>query len=122
MICSEHTPDGIIVRIEERLDTNTAPELRKVLSEIPDNTECLTIDFKNTYYVSSAGLRELLITRRRFPQNHMKIISVDDSVMSIFKTTGFDTILPIEIGTHADFVLLSIRDFIKEKSVKGKRI
>lgn len=117
MICSEHTPDGIIVRIEERLDTNTAPELRKVLSEIPDNTECLTIDLKNTYYVSSAGLRELLIARRRFPQNHMKIISVDDSVMSIFKTTGFDTILPIESGNHADFVHLSIRDFIKEKAV-----
>ena len=84
MIYSEQTADGITVKIGDRLDTNTAPELRKVLREIPDDTECLTIDLGNTYYVSSAGLRELLIARRRFPANHMRIISVSDTVMDIF--------------------------------------
>ena len=119
MIYSEQTSDGILVKIEDRLDTNTSPELRKVIREIPDNTECLTIDLGNTYYVSSAGLRELLIARRRFPQNHMKIISVNDFVMQIFQTTGFDTILPIESGNHANFVHLSIRDFIRRKSASS---
>lgn len=116
MIYSEQTADGIIVKIEDRLDTNTAPELRKVLRDIPDHSGCLTIDLGNTYYVSSAGLRELLIARQRFRENHMKIISVSDSVMDIFQITGFDTILPIENGNHANFVHVSIRDFLKEKS------
>lgn len=116
MIRSEQTANGITIKIGDRLDTNTAPELRNILREIPDHTECLTIDLRNTYYVSSAGLRELLIARKRFLENRMRIISVNDYVMDIFQTTGFDTILPIEKGNHASFVHLSIRDFLKEKS------
>ncbi len=119
MIYSEQTATGITVKIGDRLDTNTAPELRRVLREIPEHTECLTIDLGNTYYVSSAGLRELLIARQRFRENRMKVISVSDSVMKIFKITGFDTILPIMNGNHADFVHLSIRDFLREKSASG---
>ncbi len=117
MIYSEQISNGITVKIGDRLDTNTAPELRKILQEIPEQTEYLTLDLANTYYVSSAGLRELLIASRRFPQNRMKIISVNDEVMRIFQTTGFDTLFPIESNNNADFVHLSIRDFIKEKAV-----
>ena len=116
MVYSEQTANGITVILEERLDTNTAPELRRVLRELPDGTEFLTIDLGNTYYVSSAGLRELLIARRRFREDRMKIVSVNDTVMEIFQITGFDTILPIETGSRAGLVHLSIRDFIKRKA------
>ena len=116
MIHSEQTANGITIKIGDRLDTNTAPELREVLRGIPDHTECLTIDLGNTYYVSSAGLRELLIARQRFRENRMRIISVSDTVMEIFQATGFDIILPLEKGNCASFVHLSIRDFLKEKS------
>ncbi len=118
MIFSEKTSYGIKVTIDGRLDTNTAPELRKELSSVPDDTELLVIDFGNTVYVSSAGLRELLIARKRFRDDRMKIVSVSDSVMEVFRLTGFDSILPIESGNCADFIHLSIRDFLKEKTAE----
>ena len=51
MIISEQIPGGIRVKVEGRLDTGTAPELRRVLSAVPDDTEVLTVDLGNTYYV-----------------------------------------------------------------------
>lgn len=119
MIFSEQIPDGIRVRVEGRLDTGTAPELRRVLSTVPDDTEVLTVDLGNTYYVSSAGLRELLVARKRFRDNRMRVVSVSDAVRDVFHTTGFDTLLPIESGNGEDFVQLSIRDFLKTKAAEN---
>ncbi|MCQ2457615.1 MAG: AMP-binding protein [Clostridia bacterium] len=116
MIFSENTNNGVKVTVDGRLDTNTAPELRRVLGTVPDDTALLVIDLGNTLYISSAGLRELLIARKRFRDDRMKIVSVSDSVMDIFRISGFDTILPVEQGNRADFVHLSIRDFIREKA------
>lgn len=118
MIISEHNPDGIRIKVEGRLDTGTAPEFRRVLSAVPDDTEALTVDLGNTSYISSAGLRELLIARKRFRDDRMRIVSVSDAVMDIFRTTGFDTLFPIESGDGADFVQLSIRDFLRKKAVE----
>lgn len=116
MIHSEKTADGVRVVIEGRLDTNTAPDLREVLSAVPEDTACLIVDMSNTYYVSSSGLRELLIARKRFQEGRMKVVSVSEDVMEIFRITGFDTILPLEAGKGGDFVHLSIRDFVREKA------
>lgn len=116
MILSEKMNDGVKITVDGRLDTGTAPELHSVLSVVPDDITQLVIDLGNTLYISSAGLRELLIARKRFRDDRMKIVSVSDSVMDIFRISGFDTILPIEQGNKADFVHLSIRDFIREKA------
>lgn len=116
MILSEKMNDGVKITVDGRLDTGTAPELHRVLSVVPDDITQLVIDLGNTLYISSAGLRELLIARKRFRDDRMKIVSVSDSVMDIFRISGFDTILPIEQGNNADFVHLSIRDFIREKA------
>ncbi len=116
MIYSEQIPGGITVKIEGRLDVGTAPDLRAVLSAVPDDTEVLTLDFRNTSYVSSAGLRELLIARQRFRDDRMRVISVNEVVLEIFRATGYDTLLPIEAGEGGDFVHVSIRDFLKRKA------
>lgn len=122
MIFSDKINSGVKVTVDGRLDTSTAPELHRVLSSVPDDTAQLVIDLGNTLYISSAGLRELLIARKRFRDDRMKIVSVSDSVMDIFRITGFDEILPVEQGNHADFVHLSIRDFIREKvAARGNR-
>ena len=115
MIISEQIPGGIRIKVEGRLDTGTAPEFRKVLNSLPDETQAITVDLANTSYVSSAGLRELLVARKRFRDDRMRVVSVNDIVLDIFKTTGFDTLFPVESGDGGDFVQLSIRDFLKKK-------
>ena len=116
MILSNSTENGTAILVEGRLDTATAPDFRQALNAVPDDSAVLTIDLGNTLYISSAGLRELLIARKRFPGGRMRVTSVSDAVMEIFRVTGFDAILPIERGNRADFVQLSIRDFLKRKA------
>lgn len=115
MIISKTTENGTTILVDGRLDTATAPDFHQILSTIPESTGVLTVDLSNTNYISSAGLRELLIARKRFPGDRMKVISVSDAVMEVFRITGFDTLLPIESGNRADFIQLSIRDFLKHK-------
>nr|WP_051527080.1 STAS domain-containing protein [[Eubacterium] cellulosolvens] len=56
-----------------RIDTTTSPQLREKIAEIPDEAERLILDFKDVEYISSAGLRELLVCRQRFREERMLI-------------------------------------------------
>jgi len=83
--------------LEGRLDTTTAPNLEKELKySLGDVTE-LIMDFEKLEYISSAGLRVLLSAQKTMnKQGEMKIIHVSDTIMEIFKVTGFSDILTIE--------------------------
>ena len=50
-----------IIRIVGRLDTITAPALDKAINEDIGDTRNLILDMKSLEYISSAGLRVLLI-------------------------------------------------------------
>ena len=88
---------ALTVALEGRLDTTTAPELEKALTEALDGVEALTIDLEKLEYISSAGLRVLLSAQKRMmKQGEMKVIHVNDAIMEIFEVTGFSDILTIE--------------------------
>ena len=82
---------SILCRISGRLDTITAPELLSGFKEYQtDEIKEITLDLKDTEYISSAGLRVLLIMYKSLsaPENfHLKNIS--ENIMSILKMTGF---------------------------------
>ena len=88
--------NGVLtVSLEGRLDTNTAPELEKLLSEkCVDATE-LVLDCEKLIYISSAGLRVLLTNQKKM-KGAMKLITVCELVMEVFEMTGFADILVIE--------------------------
>lgn len=48
--------DGVLIQLEGRLDTNTAPELESSWKAIPEDVASLTVDCRKLDYVSSAGL------------------------------------------------------------------
>ena len=48
------------VAIEGRLDTTTAPQLEKFLSENSEGIKDMVIDMAKLEYISSAGLRVIL--------------------------------------------------------------
>lgn len=81
-----------------RIDTTTAPQLEeKILAEI-DGVENLVLDFKELEYISSAGLRLLLLLKKKMNATGgtFKILNVNDFVMEVFEMTGFKDILDIE--------------------------
>lgn len=100
-----------------RIDTETSAELRPVIADIPQDAPEVVIDFKGVEYISSAGLRELLICRKRFPDERMNVINVSPQVLKIFETTGFDTIIPLKTAEAdlSEYIKLSFKDFLKTK-------
>ena len=80
-----------------RLDTTTSPELESKLNEIVPTTKELIFDFNGLEYISSAGLRVMLMSQKQMNANGcMKVINVCDDVKEIFDMTGFSDILTIE--------------------------
>ena len=87
--------ENLIVILEGRLDTTTAPELDSFLTENLMGVNSLTLDCTNLAYVSSAGLRVLLATHKKM-KGAMKLTNVCELVMEVFEITGFSDILVIE--------------------------
>ena len=87
----------LIISLEGRLDTMTAPELEEELKKVLPETEQLTFDFEGLEYISSAGLRVLLSAQKVMSkQGNMKITHANETIMEIFEVTGFVDILTIE--------------------------
>ena len=85
----------LTVQLDGRLDTTTAPELEAALKELGDVKE-LILDFEKLEYISSAGLRVVLVAQKTMnKQGSMKVVNVNDTVMEIFEVTGFADILTV---------------------------
>ena len=87
----------VTMEISGWLDTQTAPELEKVLSGLDASVTSLVFDFAKLEYISSAGLRVILSAQKVMNrQGSMLIRKVNENVMDVFEVTGFIDILTIE--------------------------
>ena len=87
----------LIIALEGRLDTTTAPALEAELKSSLDGVTALEMDFSQLEYISSAGLRVLLSAQKTMNnQGEMKVTHVSETIMEIFEVTGFSDILTIE--------------------------
>lgn len=85
------------VKVTDRLDTNTAPQLEQALNGQLEGVEQLALDFSELNYISSAGLRVLLALQKAMAkQGAMALRGVNEAVMEVFDITGFVDILTIE--------------------------
>ena len=85
----------MLIAIDGRLDTNTAPELERFLSENYDGVRTLSFDCEKLAYISSAGLRVLLTAHKKM-KGAMKLTKVSELVMEVLEMTGFADIWVIE--------------------------
>ena len=86
----------LILALEGRLDTMTAPELEAELNKSLAGAETLVMDFSKLEYISSAGLRVLLSAHKAMSgKGGMKVTNVNDIVQEVFEVTGFADILDI---------------------------
>ena len=95
----EKTLNGssLVVAIEGRLDTSTAPQLEAELKSSLAGVTALELDFEKLEYVSSAGLRVLLAAQKTMnKQGTMVIHNVNETIAEVFEITGFSDILCIE--------------------------
>ena len=87
----------MVIALEGKLDTNTAPGFESYLGENLGGITKLVLDLEKLQYCSSAGLRVLLAAQKTMAnQGGMKVIHVSDMIMEIFEVTGFSEFLTIE--------------------------
>ena len=88
---SEFKDGTLFVRIQGRMDTITAPELLKKFQETSGKADRIEMDVKKMSYVSSAGLRVLLIMYKSLhDKSRFKMTGISESVREILETVGFD--------------------------------
>ena len=74
---------------EDRIDAATAPELQEQLMASMNGVRDFTLDLSEVDYISSAGLRVLVVLQKRMKdQGSMTIINVRPEITSILKVTG----------------------------------
>lgn len=89
----------IVVAIEGRVDTLSAPELEEVVSPIWETGAItLVFDCEQMEYISSSGLRVVLTAHKRVAANGGKFIlrNLQPAVRSVIDMTGFSRIIVIE--------------------------
>ena len=80
---------NLVIALEGRLDTTTAPELEAELNQSMPGAESLTLDFGKLEYISSAGLRVLLSAHKAMAKKGgMKVINANEIVKEVFEVTG----------------------------------
>ncbi len=88
----------LTLSVEGRIDTLSSNELEDAINIEMGNFDSLIIDFADLDYISSAGLRVLIVTQKKLFQNKIPLVikNANEDVKGVFKTTGFDNIINIE--------------------------
>lgn len=96
-ISSERKGEAVTIYISGRLDTVTAPELEKAVTELPPEVTALTLDMTGLSYISSAGLRVLLGAQKKMNKiGSMELRGVCVAVLGVLEMTGFADFMVIE--------------------------
>lgn len=95
----ENTDLGCVVFIDGRLDTISSNEFQKLIEpalEMADKQ--ITLDCAGLSYISSSGLRQLLIIRKLSVAKGGKVIirNLRDDIMQTLVITGFNTLFEIQ--------------------------
>lgn len=87
------------LRVEGRLDAGAAPAFEKaLLSAIKEDSSKLVINLAELVYISSAGLRALLVGAKEMKAKGGKMIlaAPTESVKKVFDISGFSSIFDLQ--------------------------
>ena len=88
----------VVVGAGERIDGTNAREFQSALEAAIEETDLAVIlDLADLTYISSAGLRAILMTARslRRQEAALAVCSLTDSVREVFEISGFNQIIPV---------------------------
>ena len=89
--------DELTLAISGELNTTTYQELEDAVKNSLNGIKKLVFDFKELEYISSAGLRVLLVSKKLMDQQGKLVVkNANSSVKEIFDITGFTNILDFE--------------------------
>lgn len=93
---TKNPSEGIDLALKGNVDSSTAPLFEAAVREFPAGKEALVFDFAQVNYVSSAGLRVVLIARKGVgPAGKVTLLNVSKDVHDVLDLTGFSTLIDI---------------------------
>ena len=99
MQISVKTTNGVkVLAFEGRLDTQTSPDAQQQLTRlIEEGGTKMLVNLEKLDYISSAGLRILLIVAKQLKtaDGELRVCGLNDVVKEVFDISGFDMILPV---------------------------
>ncbi len=88
----------LIAAVSGRIDGGNAHAFAESVerSSLQDD-EAMIMDFAEVDYISSAGLRAILVTAKRCKSvnSHFALCSLSEQIMTVFQVSGFDRIISI---------------------------
>lgn len=99
-----------VIAITGRLDAVTAPEYEKRIRELVDAGDIrFVVDFERLDYISSAGLRGLLVTAKLLKPKagQVRFANVKGVVKEVFDISGFNSIFQMDNSVGAAISALS---------------
>jgi len=85
------------ISVEGKVDSTNAAEFGQKLDEL-DTAERLVLDLENLQYISSAGLRVILRSRKKHADLEVKNLSSE--VYEVFDMTGFTEMMKVSRAYH----------------------
>ena len=98
-ITEERKDNSVTLKIEGRIDVNGSEALEAEIKPLLASPAVwtLVLDFSSVDYISSAGIRVLLLAQKRMKENHEMIIRKPSAFCKqVFDVTGADIFLKIE--------------------------
>ena len=96
--------DVLVLNLKGRVDTLTAPNMLSLFERVTAEhmINAVEIDCSELEYISSAGLRVLLIMKKEC-KSGVKLSGINQVVREILEQTGFDSILDVSEEQTAVF-------------------
>lgn len=97
-ITSQRRDGTLIVSAEGRVDGANARKFQKAVENvITDGDSAVILDMEGLSYISSAGLRSILLIAKGLQKRSSKfgVCSLQDPIREVFRIVGFDKIVSI---------------------------
>ncbi len=97
-VTTERQGGALSICVDGRIDGSNVVEFEEaVRAAIGDEDVVVIMDFGNLLYVSSAGLRAVLLTGKRLRgrKSELVLCSLSDPIRKVFEISGFDKLFAI---------------------------
>ena len=101
---SRREGSNLVLMADGRVDGTNATEFQDAMkSEINESDRAVVLDLENLTYISSAGLRVVLLIAKDLQRQGAKMAacSLSEPVKEVFVISGFDKIIPIHDSQDA---------------------
>lgn len=97
LTCSK-SGSACVIKVEDRMDAQSGPDLEKECGRlIQEGERLIVVDLGSLHYISSAGLRSLLVVGHRLKEagGSLRVCCLGGIVKQVFTAAGFASIFPV---------------------------